>query len=268
MKHLSEPKPPWLSASGLSESQLSWLRKFLQKSPLLKSYHDCALEDLERGLDNRLYLTSEAEEGLVIGIRFDNANVLSPLGTPTDEMMSAMVKLPERTELHLERRHETLLGDALTRREHTTKRIRYYRLNDWKVRRDDERCRLVERKQADELRALFATHYPQTVISDWMLELPLVGVWEGSQLVAAAGTLAMSATSKLCHIGNFLTRPDCRGRGLARIAGSALLGALSRRGIETFMLGVEDDNEAAWRVYEQLGFSRFGMRQLVTLEPR
>jgi ribosomal protein S18 acetylase RimI-like enzyme len=99
-----------------------------------------------------------------------------------------------------------------------------------------------------------------------MLELPFVGIREGGELVAAAGTIILSERLGGCHVGHFLTHPAHRGRGLARAAARGLLEVLAKRGIRTFMLGVTEDNLPARRVYEGLGFVHTATRENAFLE--
>lgn len=80
------------------------------------------------------------------------------------------------------------------------------------------------------------------------------GVFEGGDLVAAAGTHVLSRAEGAAAIGNVYTRRDRRGRGLARAVTAAVLDRLT--GIPTIALNVRTDNTAALRVYEALGFVR------------
>jgi ribosomal protein S18 acetylase RimI-like enzyme len=80
------------------------------------------------------------------------------------------------------------------------------------------------------------------------------GIYEGTALVAAAGTHLVAREEGVAAIGNVYIRHDCRGRGLGRLVTSAVLGELS--GVETIGLNVRADNDAALRLYESLGFAR------------
>ena len=83
------------------------------------------------------------------------------------------------------------------------------------------------------------------------------GIWEGADLVAMAGTHVVAEREGVAAIGNVFTRPDRRGRGLARLATAAVVRELRRRGVETIVLNVAMDNQAAIRVYRRLGFWPF-----------
>lgn len=80
------------------------------------------------------------------------------------------------------------------------------------------------------------------------------GIYEGTGLVAAAGTHVLSREEGAAAIGNVYTRRDRRGRGLGRLATSAVLGELA--GVETVGLNVRADNDTALHLYESLGFER------------
>ena len=80
------------------------------------------------------------------------------------------------------------------------------------------------------------------------------GIYEGTALVAAAGTHLLARGEGIAAIGNVYTRRDCRGRGLGRLATTAVLGELA--GVETIGLNVRADNDAALHLYESLGFAR------------
>lgn len=82
------------------------------------------------------------------------------------------------------------------------------------------------------------------------------GVREGPALIAIAGTHLFSPQHGVCTVGNVYTRRDRRRRGLgARVTTAVVQHALAH-GIATIVLNVTQDNRAAQRVYERLGFHR------------
>jgi ribosomal-protein-alanine N-acetyltransferase len=129
----------------------------------------------------------------------------------------------------------------------------------------DPACRRATASDLDELQRFYAAHYPDTVLSAWMLETPFVGLWQDGGLLSAAGTLVVHRGLGACHVGNFLTHPSARGRGLAGRVAQHLLELLRREGISVFMLGVQTSNLAALRVYERLGFERIDERSFLLL---
>ena len=78
------------------------------------------------------------------------------------------------------------------------------------------------------------------------------GVYEGPDLIAAAGTHLFAPDEHAAAIGNVYTRRDRRGRGLSRSVTKAVLHRL--RHLKTVGLNVREDNAAAIHVYESLGF--------------
>jgi GNAT superfamily N-acetyltransferase len=134
------------------------------------------------------------------------------------------------------------------------------------MRKRDPECRFMTQADADRLTAFYDAHNPRHVFSAWMLEHPFVAIVEQGGILAGAGVLAMSKRLGWALIGNFLTRPDQRGRGLARRVGETLLEALSRNGIGHAALVTTDDNAAARRVYGDLGFALAEARVELDLE--
>lgn len=81
------------------------------------------------------------------------------------------------------------------------------------------------------------------------------GVYQGVDLIAAAGTHLVARNESAAAIGNVYVRRDRRGRGLGRAVTAAVLHELA--GIETIGLNVRADNDAAIHLYESLGFERY-----------
>jgi ribosomal protein S18 acetylase RimI-like enzyme len=82
------------------------------------------------------------------------------------------------------------------------------------------------------------------------------GIREGADIIAVAGSHLFSPDLGVCTIGNVYTRRDRRGRGLAAAVTSAVVQHALAHGISTIVLNVGQDNMAAQRVYERLGFHR------------
>jgi ribosomal protein S18 acetylase RimI-like enzyme len=83
------------------------------------------------------------------------------------------------------------------------------------------------------------------------------GIREAGELVAAAGTHVFSLEQSVACLGNVYTRRDRRGRGLAFESTAAVIGELLRQGVTTIALNVLNENAAAIRIYERLGFERY-----------
>jgi ribosomal protein S18 acetylase RimI-like enzyme len=80
------------------------------------------------------------------------------------------------------------------------------------------------------------------------------GVFEGEELLSMAGTHVVAPGSGIAAIGNVATLPQARRLGLARAASAAVIEALLERGIHTLVLNVAQENRAALRLYQDLGF--------------
>lgn len=95
--------------------------------------------------------------------------------------------------------------------------------------------------------------------SPWQIEHgTFYGVWEGAELVAAAGTHVWSLAEKVAAVGNVFTRPDHRGRGHAARCTAAVVRDALATGLDPVVLNVRVTNAPAIRVYEKLGFRVHG----------
>ena len=83
------------------------------------------------------------------------------------------------------------------------------------------------------------------------------GIYESSDIVAAAGTHLIAPEEGVGAVGNVYTRRDRRGRGYAAALTSAVTNELLRMNLPTVVLSVKQHNTAAIHVYEQLGYSRY-----------
>jgi ribosomal protein S18 acetylase RimI-like enzyme len=95
---------------------------------------------------------------------------------------------------------------------------------------------------------------PDFFYSSMVTDGVFFGVYEGGEMVAAAGTHLVARDEGAAAIGNIYTRRDRRGRGLGRITTTAVLNELA--GVETIGLNVRADNHAALHLYESIGFAR------------
>lgn len=98
---------------------------------------------------------------------------------------------------------------------------------------------------------------PHFFVESMLAEGVYYGMWEGEELAAAAGTHLAALAEGVAAVGNVYTRRDRRGRGHAGTLTGAVTGELLRQGIEIVALNVHEDNAAAQRVYERLGFAPY-----------
>lgn len=95
---------------------------------------------------------------------------------------------------------------------------------------------------------------PDFFFPSMVVEGMFYGIFEGAEMVAAAGTHLYAPAEGTAAIGNVYTRRDRRERGLGRAVICATLSELAA--LETVGLNVRVDNFAAIRVYESLGFRK------------
>jgi predicted GNAT family acetyltransferase len=81
------------------------------------------------------------------------------------------------------------------------------------------------------------------------------GVYQGPELVAVAGTHAVSPTYGVGAIGNVLTHISHRNRGLASTTTTAVAEELLRMGCREVVLNVRQGNDVARATYLNLGFT-------------
>jgi RimJ/RimL family protein N-acetyltransferase len=240
--------------SAVSPAERDWLAGFIADQPILSLYFEAALEDLARGLDNRLVLIGKRRHGFILGLVFDTMDVLTVYGALDDVELKSVAARPRRAELCV----QTQIAESV--RAHCTARVanvfgmRVYARATERTPSVDPRARRLTIDDLSATAAFYAAHYPQTVFSAWMLDQPFLALFDADRIIAAAGVLAISRKRRWAIIGNFLTDPAWRGRGLAKSVGRGLISLLKTEGIDHVALVTTDENQAAWRVYEGLGF--------------
>lgn len=108
----------------------------------------------------------------------------------------------------------------------------------------------------EELRDLYAASYPGNWFDPRMLETGhYCGIRRDGAIVSVAGVHVFSARYRVAALGNITTHPGYRGRGLGTTVTAALCRGLAES-TDLIALNVKEDNSAAIRCYERLGFSR------------
>jgi GNAT superfamily N-acetyltransferase len=253
------------SLSALSAEERDWIARFLGNDGTLALYFDTAIEDLARGIDNRLVLIGRERRGLILGITFAGLEAFTVVGSLDDPELDTACTRPMRGELHVTAELARYLRPRFGARlvAEYAMRIETCAIG---ARSPDPDCRHMAPGDADALTAFYRAHNPRNVFSPWMLEHPFIAVVEQGEILAGAGVLAVSKRLGWALIGNFLTRPDQRGRGLAKRVGETLLAALGRNGISHAALVTTDNNAAARSVYRDLGFTLAEARVELDLE--
>lgn len=188
--------------------------------------------------------------------------VLFTLGTP-DSLMWMLDSIGDRPELSLQVKPE-IVPLLQTRYRVLHQKFMYRMLLDQTPVRPDPQQKAVRvpLSNVEELQRLYAdgdaTQEAPDFFSPSMLDDGVFfGVWEGQELVAAAGTHLVDHAESVAAIGNVYTRRDRRGQGLGTAVTGAVVAELQAHKIRTIALNVAQTNAAALRTYERLGFVRY-----------
>lgn len=253
------PTAAWTTAD------LQWVGALLTDKAPYSLYFHCQLEALNDDLDNRGLYIGRQREGVILSIQFDGAEIFTTYGSlDADELMLATAS-KKFSELHVDERQAAMLLPSCEPRLLKHDGLLYYRLDRPSSAAADSDCRILTIKDFEITKSFYRRHYPETIFSSWMLELPFVGLFSGEELVAAGGTVIWHRGIGTCNIGNFLTHPEHRGKGLARKVAKHLIAILGEKGISTLTLGTNAANVAAQRVYESLGFRLLERRRQIDL---
>jgi ribosomal-protein-alanine N-acetyltransferase len=84
-------------------------------------------------------------------------------------------------------------------------------------------------------------------------------VYEGAGGVIGHGIMSVGPGE--CHLLNVCVHPQYQRRGLGRRMVEHLLGDAARKGVSLALLEVRVSNQAAYRLYLQLGFDEVGIRK-------
>jgi len=236
--------------AGLSRAERAQVGALVAGHPVFALYWDAALDAAAGDRSRSVRLEPE---GAVLGIDFDGLSVYTPVGSVGDAALLSLTADPRPLELHLTLDQTERLRPACRDRLALEDGLRFYARPLADLPEPDPACRRMGPGELKPLRRFYAAHYPATVFSAWMLELPFVAIVEDGRPVAAGGVLARAGSRAM--IGNFLVDPARRGEGLAGRIVSGLLAALQTEGVATALLATNDLNPAACRVYERAGFA-------------
>jgi len=108
----------------------------------------------------------------------------------------------------------------------------------------------------DEMLRLYEEAYPGNWFNPRMLETgQYFGIRSENRLVSVAGVHVYSQQYKVASLGNVVTHPNYRGKGLATSATARLCQSLAKT-VDHIGLNVKADNQAAMSLYEKLGFEK------------
>lgn len=244
--------------AALTTDELRTLSELTRTHPVFRVYLCDARAAARDGATNRTAMVGRDGKGAALGISFERIDVRTIIGnlSPTEEW--AVADLPNRGELHVDRLVAGRLRERLGHRITAAHELRYYALAQRPARAPDPRCTRLGREHLGTITEFFASHYPQTILSPWMLDHLFLGIVEDGELVACGGVVA--AAEGIANVGNFLTAPKARGRHLCRAIAATLSHHLFDQGMSQITLGTTGDNRAACRAYEAAGFRCFDRR--------
>ena len=232
------------------------LRSFLNTD---RAWADYALGDLEPELFQQTEWYGAEEQGALVAVGMIYYGLQPPIcflmgdARGLDRILAECVRLPD-------------IGLSV-RDEHLPVLHKYYRDNGtwpmWKMALEAGNFRSVAGDTVDitladvpDLRALYAFGGGDAFSPEEITRGVFCGIRQAGQLIAVAGTHVVSDNGRVAALGNVMTHPDWRGRGLASMVTSAVVARLIDRGVSTIGLSVSRENAAAIRVYEKLGFTK------------
>lgn len=237
--------------ADLSREERARVGALMAGHPVFALYWDAALDAAAAG--DRSRSVRLEPDGAVLDIDFDGLSIYTPVGSVGDDALLALTADPRPLELHLTPDQAERLRPACGGRLALEDGLRFYARPLADLQEPDPACRRMGPAELELLRHFYAAHYPATVFSAWMLDLPFVAIVEDGRPIAAGGVLARAGRRTM--IGNFLVDPTRRGEGLAGRVLAGLLAALRAKGVTTALLATNDLNPAACRVYERAGFA-------------
>ena len=241
--------------ASLTSDELEMLAKLTCTHPVFRVYVSDARAATHDGATNRTAMLGLDGLGAALGIVFERMEVRTIVGSLSPTEKSAIADLPHAGELHVDHAAAGRIRDRLGRRVIAVHELCYYALKRRPAHAPDPRCTRLGSERLEMITEFFASDYPETIFSPWMLERPFLGIVEHGELVACGGVVA--AADGISNVGNFLTAPGARGRGLCRAIATTLAHHLFDQGMSQVTLGTTEDNIAACRAYEAHRFSVF-----------
>ncbi len=174
-----------------------------------------------------------------------------------DEQLSALVyhAQPEHMAA-IQRCFETPDPMAMWRMAITPVRLQTGRLDDETRRLTGAHCGAAQSLYESASSADFVGGYPPRFTPELLESGLFYGITRGDQIVSMAGTHIVSPAERIGAIGYVFTHPDARGKGYAKRCTNAVTHHLFERGVTLVALNVKQDNTAAVRAYERIGYVR------------
>jgi GNAT superfamily N-acetyltransferase len=238
--------------------ELAAIEAFLRRAPYLHLYE---LDDLDpREQAHTTWITNQAVEGMT-GVVLIYTGLTTPTvvaltdGEPAalrDLLARAAPALPPRCYAHLTAGLEAALAPRF--RAELLGHCLKMGLTAPVELPDDPAVVPLSPADADAAVRFYAESYPGGYFEPVNLERgPHVAIRDDRGLAAVAGVHVYSESLRVASLGNIATRPDVRGRGLARRVTAAMCRRLMPR-VDVIGLNVRTDNAAAIECYRSVGF--------------
>jgi GNAT superfamily N-acetyltransferase len=221
-----------------------------------------ALGDLAPGYFERCSWFLEGSEALILLYRGPELPVLFATGSPAS-VARLLPEVGKERAFYLHVRPEIV---DLLAADYEIQGLKHM----WRMTLDASRYQTVPCREARRLgeadllalRELYADgdaagEAPDFFFPEMLEQGVFFGVENDGKLASVAGTHLVVPDEGVAAVGNIYTRRDCRGRGWGTLVTSAVVGELLCLQIPTIGLNVNQQNQAALRVYEKLGFVKY-----------
>lgn len=120
---------------------------------------------------------------------------------------------------------------------------------------DVTRATRLSMADKDAIATLYQESYPEAWVNMQMVEdKRYFGIWDDNKLVSIAGLHVYAPDYQAAALGAVTTHPDYRGQHLATDCIAGLCQALLSEGVNIIGLNVYQENVAAIKLYQKLGF--------------
>ncbi len=238
------------------------LYRHFQKDPILFGYHIGDLDDFYFG-DCRWAANPDGQGGINESILiYDGLAVPTVLafglGCRLDNLLKELLQaLPDRFYCHFQREYRSIFLKRFTEEPLGT----HYKMKlespaSHQLNISSDRIARLDLSNKEELVDLYNRSYPGNYFDVRLLRTgKYFGYFDDDRIIAASGIHVYSDKYNIAVLGNIVTDPDFRNRGLATAVTSRLVDELVSEG-RLIMLNVGATNHPAIRCYRRLGFEK------------
>jgi ribosomal protein S18 acetylase RimI-like enzyme len=237
------------------ESERGKIASFLQQDRIWAGYAICDLEDKLFPLCE-WHSTREDDKISSLCLYFKGLDIPTQItfGDPTGiGKILQSIDSPERAYLHIPAGHREIVERFFSFKEINEMGRMWINKDTYQAVKVKGNVNRLSDEDLPNLEKLYAA-YPKAFFRPYMLTSGVYyGFFENGEIVATAGTHALSPTYGMACMGNVFTRPPYRGRGYATACASAVVAELLSN-YQDIILNVNIQNSPAVRIYHKLGF--------------